>query len=499
MKSFFTWITRQEVLFGIAIVILSYFTYVHHYTTPPALYWDENYHIASAQKYLNNVYFMEQHPPLGKLLIALGEKLVDANDVDNQFLGTDYAQTLPAGFSFAGYRLFPVLFAWIAAPMLYLIFLMITRSSLSAFFLSFLYVFDNALIVHGRAAMLDAIMLTLCITMILLHFLILRWQDKKNLFPLSSLLFGVTFGLLLTTKVLGLIMVLLVPVILWELRNHWSKVAQFLALSLAGFLIAYIAVWQVHFSLGKTVVSTLPDNGYYQASQEYKDLIVAGKTNFKVMLRDSLAFVKHYNGGVPQLDLTKPDENGSPFFFWPVGARSISYRWETPDGHSYQYLYLQVNPAVWILSLIGIFLGAALLACSQLVPMKEPLPYRKELLIWFSFYASYMIAVSQIHRVMYLYHYFLPLSFSFILFAYVFMSLKQLGVLKLTEERKRWLLLGMGAFIFFGFQFYRPLSYYEPLTDAQFERRAIFPLWELHCVNCPRDSLLVSVGGRTQQ
>src|SRR3989344_5174926 len=68
------------------VLILSYLTYFHGYTQPPYVYWDENYHIASAQKYLNNVYFMEQHPPLGKLLIAAGEKLIDANPIDNQFV-----------------------------------------------------------------------------------------------------------------------------------------------------------------------------------------------------------------------------------------------------------------------------------------------------------------------------------------------------------------------------------------------------------------------------
>jgi dolichyl-phosphate-mannose--protein O-mannosyl transferase len=49
-------------------------TYFHNYSYPPSLFWDENYHIASAEKYIQGVFFMEPHPPLGKLLIAAGEK-----------------------------------------------------------------------------------------------------------------------------------------------------------------------------------------------------------------------------------------------------------------------------------------------------------------------------------------------------------------------------------------------------------------------------------------
>jgi hypothetical protein len=54
---------------------------------------------------------MEPHPPLGKLLIALGERVLHANSTDDQFIGVDYAHNPPADFSLAGYRLFPVLLA----------------------------------------------------------------------------------------------------------------------------------------------------------------------------------------------------------------------------------------------------------------------------------------------------------------------------------------------------------------------------------------------------
>ncbi|MGB5476160.1 MAG: phospholipid carrier-dependent glycosyltransferase, partial [Thermoanaerobaculia bacterium] len=54
-------------LLALLVTTLAYFSYVHGYWNPPHLFWDENYHIASAQRYLNGTFFMEPHPPLGKL------------------------------------------------------------------------------------------------------------------------------------------------------------------------------------------------------------------------------------------------------------------------------------------------------------------------------------------------------------------------------------------------------------------------------------------------
>ena len=510
---------RSGVLCGLIVLALSFLTYFWNYTNPPYLYWDENYHIASAQKYLNGVYFMEPHPPLAKLLIAAGEKIFHANPENDQFIGTDYAKDLPAGFSFIGYRFFPVLLAWLTAPLLYITFLLMTKRPSWAMLLSFLYVFDNALITHSRAAMLDSTLLFFCAAQVTLYFTLLKFRDRPNLFPLFSILFGVAFACVMATKANGLIMILLFPALMLQLRAkmengkwkmvngffhkcwallthhsstlHWNKIGQFLTLSICSFLIVYCGIWQIHFSVGKRVIPSLPDNGYYQADDAMKALLNAGQTNFPLMLREHLAFLTHYSAGVPHLDLCKSDENGSPFFFWPLGARSISYRWETPDGNLYRYIYLQANPAVWGFALFGLLTAFALMLASLLAPsMAATMTHRKEIALWFGMWLAYMIAISRITRVMYLYHYFIPLLFSFVLLGYVFLELKQMGLLKLSEKTKSWALLCGGILIFAGFQFYRPFTYYELISDEAFKRRMIFPLWELRCVHCERESLL---------
>ncbi len=487
---------RTLTLILLAFVIaLSYCTYFHRYWTPKAVYWDENYHIASAEKYLSGVYFMEQHPPLGKLLIALGEKMINANDRDDQFLGTDYGTDFGNGFSFVGYRFFPALLAWWTAPVLFLIFLLILKNPLQSTLLSFFYIFDNGIIVQTRGAMLEGSLIFFCALMLLLFFLILRDWQKKNRLLLWSVLMGATFGCILTTKLLGLVLILLVLPILWTLYPHWKKMLHFVVCFLVPFVLVYCTVWHIHFALGKTINTNLPDSGYYQASESYKSFLAQGNTDswlaFPLLLRDSLAYVSHYNNGAPRLDLCKDDENGSPFYFWPLGGRTINFRWETPEGKNYRYLYLIPNPAVWWTAFGAVLLATAMLACSVLCPPKRPLKNRFLLCVFLGIYISFMIAVSRIDRVLYLYHYFIPLLLSFILVALVFDELQTLGRHVLSEHGKTILATLMASLIFACYIIYWPFTYYQPLSDSQFNLRNIFGLWDMHCVNCERNNGLV--------
>ncbi len=479
--------------FTLLILIVSYFTYFHNYSTPQAGYWDENYHIASAQKYLHGIFLMEPHPPLGKMLIALGEKLLHANATSDQFIGTDFAKDIPAEFSFAGYRFIPVLLAWLTAPLIFWIFVLITNNNLFALLLSSLYVFDNALIVHLRGAMLEGTLLFFMAMMILFFLLILRSRDRPRYFIVCATWFGIAFGLLTTTKVTGLIALLLFPAVLIKLWPDWKKCLTYLGFSSLGFLFVFITVWQIHFSVASQVNPTLSNDGYYEASTEYRQILDEHRTNsltaFPIMLRDAIKFTPLYNGLVPKLDLCKPDEGGSPSFFWPLGARAINYRWETPDGIVYRYIYLQSNPVVWAVGLIGLILASSLFVASIFMG----LPLQNGLLIgtFLAMYYSYMFVMSLIGRVMYLYHYFPPLVFSFFLFGLVLVEIKQIAKWQIADVSKGTFLSVMFICIFLSYQFFSPLTYYEPITDDAFRKRMIFPLWELRCVKCERQPILV--------
>src|SRR4030042_7026532 len=97
---------KLKYIYLFIILIISFFTYFNNYSYPPALFWDENYHVASAQKYIDGVMFMEPHPPLGKLLIALSEKVINPNKNLNKssFLDTDHIKDIPENYNFIGVR-----------------------------------------------------------------------------------------------------------------------------------------------------------------------------------------------------------------------------------------------------------------------------------------------------------------------------------------------------------------------------------------------------------
>jgi dolichyl-phosphate-mannose-protein mannosyltransferase len=486
-------VTRLSLLF---VLLLSFFTYFYNFQYPQGFFWDENYHVASAQKYLNGVFLMEQHPPLGKLLIAAGELLLDTSENDRQFIDTNYARgNFTDGFSITGYRFFPALLAWLTAPLLFLIFLIITRSPILSVLLSFLYIFDNALIVQARSAMLEGSLLFFITLAILLFLLLPRFRKEIPAFALLSFFFGASIGAAFMTKLTGLILILLVPALLIQFRSGIREIGKLLLFTGLGFLSVFIFVWHMHFALGQAVHPSLSDNGWFKASDGYQRIVrekrMTSPLSFPIMLRDSLQYPFEYSKGVSKLDLSKVGENGSPFFLWPIGARSINYRWAHTDATSTRYLYLQANPAVWLLGLSGVVISAAfLVALALFAPKHKP---RQLFLIgtFFTLYLCYMTAMSQIDRVMYLYHYSPALLFSFILFALMVMEIQEFRGTKITEGDRAIYLTVFALCIFLTFQFYRPLTYFEPISDEAFQKRAILKLWNLHCTRCPREYYFV--------
>lgn len=468
---------------------------MHNYANPQGFFWDENYHVASAQKYLHGVYFMEPHPPLGKMLIAAGEALLGQNEQTDQFITTDYGRNPPPEFNFVGYRFFPTLLAWFNALIIFNIFYLLTRRSIWAMLLSFLYVFDNALIVHQRAAMLESTLHFGILAMIMFWLYLVQNKVQRKQEWLYAIGCGLSFGIAISTKANGLIMILLWVALLPLFIKEWRRLAKLSAWFIGSAAVLYCSVWYLHFAIGSTVQPELPDNGYYQASTEYKTILNEGSTanplNFATMLSDSLAFLPHYARGVPKLDLCKEGENGSPWFYWPLGGRSINYRWTSqPQLDAYQYLYLQANPAVWWLSLLAVLVSVSLLLAWLLLPLKTPLKQPWLLATFTGMYLAYMLTMARIDRVMYLYHYFVPLLFAFILVALVLNELTQFWRYKFNGTSKTYTALGIAVLVFATFQYYRPLTYYEPLRDEAVQQRAILPVWDLHCVRCEHERYL---------
>lgn len=472
-------------LYPALILLIAFGTYALNYFNPPSVFWDENYHIASAQKYIEGVMYMEPHPPLGKLFIALGEWLVHPNDsIDlHPFTQTDYIKTFPKDYSFAGVRLFSTLFAALSAYLFFFILYRIGKNYDIAFLFSSFYLFENAFILQSRAAMLEGIQIFFVFAA-LWYFLVLFDKEKnppfQNYFGL-----GVLIGLATAVKLNGLILALL-PLFLFMMHapSLWKPPHRFIfalfrdaAATLAAIALVLVAVFYIHAALGEKL-----SHKHYKASERYLKLIKEGQTAnplyLPVILKDNLNYMKGYSKGVPRYDPCKKGENGSLAATWPFMNKTINYRWSKKDGQV-RYLYLIGNPLVWFTAFLGVFLATVLVVGRFFfqTPMHDARLF-KLLSFFLLLYVVYMATMFNIERVMYLYHYFLPLFFAIFTLFTLFLLLFKEAIAKNSKILYAALIIFVLEIVACYF-FFAPLTYYNPLTTYEFLQRSWFDFWHL--------------------
>jgi dolichyl-phosphate-mannose--protein O-mannosyl transferase len=318
--------------------------------------------------------------------------------------------------------------------------------------------------------------------MVLLVFIWMK-ENKKYTIVYFALL-GIFSGLAISVKANSLIVVLLPISWLWfekkyivNLENIKEVVGRFFAYGF-GIVVIVFAVFYMHFSLGKKI----EDNRKYGISSEYLSFIENNQTsnilNFSIMLRDNLKFMNNYQKGVPKLDLCKVGENGSLAIGWPLGIKSINYRWLKKDG-KVEYTYLQGNPIIWLSVFCGILLSFSLIVSKYIFRYTVKNERLFEYILLFTvLYLSYMIAVLQIDRVMYMYHYFMALVFGMFNLAFMIFYLFK----EYIDTNNVKIFMGIGLFvavvvwIFFQFS---PLTYSIPIDTKQFESLQWFDFWKL--------------------
>ncbi len=490
------------------ILLVGFFTIFHKYWEPRGMFWDENYRIASAEKYLQGIYFMEIHPPLGKLLIAGGEAILGLNPRIPELTTSDHIQSLPTGFSFAGYRLFPVLLAWLGALPFYFLCLRLIGIRWIAVCMSGLYLFDNALIVHLRGAMLEGPLVFFSLIYLASFARIMRTSSSIELPAL--LINGVSLAFAIATKAQGAIW--LIPSLfvihkIWQIYGPSARALVRIAVPGGVAITALLAVWQVHFAIAKTPKPALSSQGFYGASAEYRDILSSGRggnySSYPIALSNALTYSSETNKGIPSLDMCKPTENGSPFFYWPLGGKAINYRWESGAPHEFKYLYLVANPATWALGLLGI-LGAfcfygSLLTSPRLSCKKITSGHQLQIALLIT-YGIYMIAIAYMESIrgLYLYHYFIPLILSFAIFTGELARIDFLVGFRVNPSRRTAIASFALAVSLVGFGLYSPLTYYRTVTTEQLNSLAITPIWELTCPTCMQKRAFYQPAQRTK-
>lgn len=468
------------VLWGIsAVLLLPWLGY------PRAIVFDETYMIPRAQRYMQGIFFQESHPPLGRLMIALGQIIVHPHERPDDFaLVEKVDKSWPQDQDMTGYRLMPALFGTMIPVLVFFILLRILAAEFISFVVSLFVLFDNALLVQSHFALSDSVLIAFSLLSILIF--VRLYSERPGPRPAWPwwVAWGVAAAAALLVKFSAQFILYLVPAYaLWLfLAGQKRQVLLFAATFGLAFALTTAAVWQLHFSL----VPRLDSSNTYEISGVHRDILEGNAhpnplVRFYVQLRDALLFISHYHKGVPHLDLTKPGEIGSPWYQWPVGGRGINYRWETPDGSVFHYIYLLGNPATWLISLLGV-VGGTGLVISDLLFRFLPDERRRWPYIFVLLYWAYLIPAMFVQRVLYLYHYLPPMIIGIILFGLLVGEAS-----RLTWRTKRDLLLLSLIWVVVGFVVYRPLTFYGPLTNEQFQRLNVWPAWDLHCAKCTSD------------
>lgn len=477
------------------VLFFSWLVYFFAYDTQQNIIWDENYHLTSAQRYIEGVAHFEAHPPLGKMLIAAGEMLAKTNaDIDKHRLVFDKyisGDDLPVGFSFFGMRLMSTVFGFLSCVVFYFIALRLTRNTLYAMFLSSLFIFENAFAVHFRAAHLDAFQMFF-VLLFLLN-IISYWLSDKPVKSWQYVWLGCLCGLAVMVKVNAVVLAVFFVFLFFKETGYFfskksiglSFFTQLLRKALSAFLGALTVVSSV-FYVSVLMTDQLPDQSSpiytkdttfmspayleYLEGTRSLDIEVLGTA-----IIDYYTFMKSEHLGVATLDLDSPIETGSSVWMWPFEQRNINYRWDSANGYT-RYVQLAGNHLGWALGLLAISLALAFIIYHRLSGLKltqrgENIYQLLEVFVvaYFAFMALHWWLSEQ--RVMYLYHYFIGLLFSYIIFVLVFLLCTEISQRFSRQSFKA--VVALAITIAGCFYYVAPLTYSLPLDKAACERQNI--------------------------
>jgi dolichyl-phosphate-mannose--protein O-mannosyl transferase len=481
------------------VALLASVNFLTGLAEPRGAVWDESYYLTSTARYAQGTAQFASHPPLGLMLIAAGDELLNPNrNLDTRPLARDKhtdGRVIPAGFSFAGVRAASGLFAVLGAMVFFALMYAITQSTFTALVFSNLFTFENAFITQFRAAQLDAFQIAFTAAALLCFVSAAKRQQRSS--PALEAGLGAACGLAMMVKLnasvlllLGLMLVIRRVSMSWANAPRWRLLliaARDLGIMAGSCLGVMIAVFAIHVRISANYVDTTSVAGQKDQqflSPEYREYLQGTRPlSASVIIRaanDYRRFMAADFEGTP-----RTDANASSPLQWPLERRTINYRWDS-DGKRTAYVQLVGNPVSWTLALIAPFAALALLITRRRRPGEpagraRPADVRRALLgMLLIEYLAFMVLHWYLgtHRVMYLYHYFIGLLLAFTLLPLLYQE-----ALERWPAVQKWqtpVLGGLTALVLVSFAFYSPLNFHRPLTHAQCERRNSFQ----HVVDC---------------
>ncbi|MFT4177853.1 MAG: phospholipid carrier-dependent glycosyltransferase [Thermomonas sp.] len=479
----------QAALVALLVLALAATVFLARPREPAGLVWDEGYYVTSTQRYLDGHAQFATHPPLGLMLLAAGEALLQPNRaLDTSHLGDHKhapGEALPAGHAMTGMRLASGLAATLAALALAGLVLTVTRSLAAALVAVNLFVFDNAFVAHLRAAHLEAFQLLFALLALWAFASAVRrparagWREAAvGAFGALALLVKLNAAWLLAPAA-----VLVLHRLVTTPASPIGAAAKTAMRMLAAGVLATVLVLGAHVAIGHR----MPDANTIAGRQDTAFIEGAYRAYLQgqrgigpaVLLDAARGYARFMATDVDGMGLH--DANGSTPWQWLAQRRTINYRWDS-DGTRTAYVQLVPNPLGWLLALLAPLAVALLLALRLRAPASvradAPLAWIAAALLaaWVACFGLHLWIASQ--RVMYLYHAFggVLIGFALVPMAWQLATARWPG-LRTQGGRPATALLALHLLAFWWLS---PLSLHKPLTHAACQQRN----WPLHIVEC---------------
>lgn len=455
----------------LGVSLLSHFAY---FGQPNQTVFDEVHFGKFVSGYLAGEYFFDIHPPLGKLLFYGAATL---GGFGPEFAFDNIGTTFPNNHYLA-LRFLPTL-AGVLLPLIIFGIALKLRLSLAASFLAgILVALDNALIIQSRFILLDAFLLLFGFAAIFFYLKFsesIEQQKDRFLFLWLAGIFGALSGSIKWTGFgfLGFIVILE----LFRARPNFNllklgKERAKRALLYLFFLVAipfliYFSIFTVHFYLlSKSGPGDAFMSGNFQKtlldSRYQSDPTFHSIGTFKKFAELNLQM---YSAN-QRLAATHP--YGSQWYTWPLLVRPV-YFWNKAEAQNRgetaeRKIYLLGNPLIWWTSTIAILL----LLINFLANLwNKKYSSRKALWILGAYFLN-LLPFMGVQRVMFLYHYFVPLVFAILGLAYM---------VDQTKKPLRLVITLTTLAVFFSLYF-APLTYGLPLTLQESAGFFWFPSWK---------------------
>lgn len=427
MNKLWKQIQKNRLESTIVLVILIFaFLRIWRLNLPGETVFDEVYFPKMAWQYLTHEPFFDIHPPLGKLVIAIGELIF--------------------GNTTVGWRIIPLLAGLGIIPAAYFVIKELFNDKRAALLAALLFSIDGLFIVYSRVGLMDGFIMLAGLLALGFgwRFRLQRAAGEKAYKPM--LLAGLFAGLAVAVKWIGVgFLPLVAGVCLIKLFTTRKR-----AISFQDFL-----VWILSFVVIPAVLYTVPFIANWHSNFW---------NQFGTWHQQSWGYNVHLNATHPY---------GSKWYSWPFLIRPIWFYYKGEAGSIVGVDGIG-NPLVWWGSTLAVvytalILGYSLLvwrrANSQIIPREQFWPLLYVFIGWAAFYLPW-VGVS---RVLFLYHYMSSYLFAMLLAAF--------WLSKAYDSRGRPVMTAALALAIVVAFWFVPIWVAYPISQGWFDRLMWFRSW----------------------